>query len=639
MLIHALAGRSGGGTGAHSRGPVTTQALPVITRAALGLALIGALAVPAVAQSSLTTEVPVERMRWIADRDGVLDVPWGTVLPSLSLAVGLGVSYANDPLTIYRSSGEGRERVAAPVSDRTGAELVAALGVSDFLEFGVSMPMILQQSSNAGGLMLPTTSAAAVGDLRVNGKLGLLRQRQFGFDLAAMISVGFPTATSDTYVGEKAPVAEPGVAISRRFTDAWRATASFGYRARERKTSLVLIVDDELVASVGVGFRLAAVKGPGIELGTTVSAATAAGDAFGSFDRNYVEWKLGGAFSPMPSISVIGGGGLGLAQGFGTPDWRVFAGARFTLSVSDLLSGGGGGDEVEVPELELAKVGTISAAEVKPEATDDDGDGFVGDKDICPNQAETVNGYLDADGCPDQLPDRDGDGRLDPQDTCPDAAEDLDGFADDDGCPELDNDGDGVVDTDDRCPLVAGVAAVAGCPDPDRDGDTVVDRLDNCPDEPGTVDNAGCKAKQLVRLTGDKIEILDAVYFRTDKADIRSKSFKLLDNVAKVLASHPTLSVRVEGHTDDQGNDAHNLDLSQRRAQSVVAYLVKKGIAAERLTAQGFGETAPIADNKSNKGRAANRRVVFAITSGNDGAVIPDPAATPAPATQPTQAP
>lgn len=138
---------------------------------------------------------------------------------------------------------------------------------------------------------------------------------------------------------------------------------------------------------------------------------------------------------------------------------------------------------------------------------------------------------------------------------------------------------------------------------------------------------------------GDKIEILDAVYFRTDKADIRSKSFKLLDNVAGVLKSHPTLTVRVEGHTDSQGDDAHNLDLSQRRAQSVVAYLVKKGVAAERLTAQGFGETAPIADNRTNKGRAANRRVVFAITGGADGTVQPAPTApaTPSePATQPT---
>ena len=119
--------------------------------------------------------------------------------------------------------------------------------------------------------------------------------------------------------------------------------------------------------------------------------------------------------------------------------------------------------------------------------------------------------------------------------------------------------------------------------------------------------------------------------FRTDKADIRSKSFKLLDNIVKVLATHPAINVRVEGHTDTDGDDAHNLDLSQRRAESVVAYLAKQGIDRARLTAQGFGETQPIADNATKKGKAANRRVVFAITSGNDGTVV-EPTA---PAAQP----
>jgi outer membrane protein OmpA-like peptidoglycan-associated protein len=373
--------------------------------------------------------------------------------------------------------------------------------------------------------------------------------------------VGFPSAKDASYIGEAGPVAEPGLVVSRRFTDAWRATASLGYRVRERTASLALVVDDELVAQLGVGFKLAAMSGPAIDLGASLSVATAAGDALGSFDRNYAELKLGGGFSPMPSVAVILGGGVGMSQGFGTPDWRAFAGARFKFSVGDALSGGGGGDEVDVPKLDIKEAGRISREDVPPpKPTDDDGDGFMSDVDACPSQAETVNGYLDNDGCPDVLPDRDKDGRLDEADQCPDEPEDLDGNADEDGCPDPDDDADGVADREDKCPRVPGVVEAGGCPDPDRDGDTVVDRLDNCPDEPGTPANAGCKAKQLVRLTGDKIEILDAVYFRTDKADIRSKSFKLLDNVGKVLATHPAITVRVEGHTDTDGDDAHNLD-------------------------------------------------------------------------------
>ncbi len=604
-------------------------------RWAIGLTLgvaVGGRASSAWAQAPLTTDVPVERMHWTTDTDGVLDVPWGTILPSLSLAAGLGMSYANDPLTIYRDEGDERVRVASPVSGRAGAELTAALGVSDLLEFSLAMPLVLQQSSSAGSLMLPSTSSAGFGDLRLGAKLGVLRQKSFGVDGAATISVGFPSAKDASYIGEAGPVAEPGLVVSRRFTDAWRATASLGYRVRERTASLALVVDDELVAQLGVGFKLAAMSGPAIDLGASLSVATAAGDALGSFDRNYAELKLGGGFSPMPSVAVILGGGVGMSEGFGTPDWRAFAGARFKFSVGDALSGGGGGDEVDVPKLDIKEAGRISREDVPPpKPTDDDGDGFMSDVDACPSQAETVNGYLDNDGCPDVLPDRDKDGRLDEADQCPDEPEDLDGNADEDGCPDPDDDADGVADREDKCPRVPGVVEAGGCPDPDRDGDTVVDRLDNCPDEPGTPANAGCKAKQLVRLTGDKIEILDAVYFRTDKADIRSKSFKLLDNVGKVLATHPEIVVRVEGHTDTDGDDAHNLDLSQRRAESVVAYLAKKGIDRARLTAQGFGETQPIADNTTKKGKAANRRVVFAITAGNDGTVV-EPTA---PAAQP----
>jgi len=95
---------------------------------------------------------------------------------------------------------------------------------------------------------------------------------------------------------------------------------------------------------------------------------------------------------------------------------------------------------------------------------------------------------------------------------------------------------------------------------------------------------------------------------------ILKKSFKLLDNVAAVISSHPDLpAIVVEGHTDDRGDEAHNMDLSQRRAEAVKAYLVTKGIDAAKLEAKGFGPTKPIASNATNKGRSTNRRVEFKI--------------------------
>ena len=162
--------------------------------------------------------------------------------------------------------------------------------------------------------------------------------------------------------------------------------------------------------------------------------------------------------------------------------------------------------------------------------------------------------------------------------------------------------------------------AMAGCPDPDRDGDGVVDRIDNCPTEAGTADHQGCATPQLVQIVDGKRALIESVYFQTDRAMIESKSLKLLTNVAQVLASHPTLRVRVEGHTDSKGNPAYNQGLSQRRAEAVVAFLVKSGIDAGRLEATGYGDTQPVADNKTVMGRATNRRVVFTMLE--DGAGV-----------------
>jgi outer membrane protein OmpA-like peptidoglycan-associated protein len=161
---------------------------------------------------------------------------------------------------------------------------------------------------------------------------------------------------------------------------------------------------------------------------------------------------------------------------------------------------------------------------------------------------------------------------------------------------------------------------MGGCPDPDRDGDTVVDRLDNCPDEPGLPEHQGCKEKELVKIVDGKLELLDVVYFALDAAVIQPKSYPLLDNVARVLKAHGQIAgIRVEGHTDDRGDNAYNTKLSQRRADAVRAYLIKQGIDAGRLEAVGFGEDQPKTTNATVEGRATNRRVEFVIIGGSGG--------------------
>jgi OOP family OmpA-OmpF porin len=112
----------------------------------------------------------------------------------------------------------------------------------------------------------------------------------------------------------------------------------------------------------------------------------------------------------------------------------------------------------------------------------------------------------------------------------------------------------------------------------------------------------------------EKIDIPDKVQFELAKAALKPASHRVLDHVVKVMTDRPGIKkVRIEGHTDISGDAARNRILSQQRAESVVEYLVKKGIARERLEAIGHGPDKPIAPNDTEAGRDANRRVEFTI--------------------------
>src|SRR5438309_72535 len=151
---------------------------------------------------------------------------------------------------------------------------------------------------------------------------------------------------------------------------------------------------------------------------------------------------------------------------------------------------------------------------------------------------------------------------------------------------------------------------------PDRDGDGIPDDDDSCPDQAGPASNHGCpeSLRALVVVAATRIEILEQVQFATGKSRIEPRSYPLLDQVAAVLNSHPDLLlVQVEGHTDNRGSAIYNILLSQSRAEAVAAYLESKGVASSRLRARGFGYGRPIADNATAGGRAANRRVAFAV--------------------------
>ena len=259
-----------------------------------------------------------------------------------------------------------------------------------------------------------------------------------------------------------------------------------------------------------------------------------------------------------------------------------------------------------------------------PEDQDTDGDGILDSKDACPNQPEDFDGVDDEDGCPERVQDQDGDGILDDRDQCPSQPEDRDGFEDLDGCPDLDNDKDGILDKVDVCPMKPEDRDLFededGCPDPDNDQDNILDENDQCPLEPEDYDNDededGCPDlyKSIV-VRQDRIELKQTIYFATDKDRILERSYALLNEVAQALVDNPKINVSIEGHTDNQGPDRYNQDLSERRAASVRRYLIAQGVESSRMVSKGFGESKPIDDNRTAEGRAANRRVEFLILS------------------------
>jgi type IX secretion system PorP/SprF family membrane protein len=217
---------------------------------------------------------------------------------------------------------------------------------------------------------------------------------------------------------------------------------------------------------------------------------------------------------------------------------------------------------------------------------DRDRDEVPDDKDKCPD----VKGLKKFDGCPD----KDNDGIPDDEDKCPDVR----GVKEFEGCP--DTDGDGIQDSEDACVNERGTAEFKGCPDTDKDG--VPDPQDECPQVPGLPEHKGCPAS----FTQEK---LGHVTFETGKATLETSSYSYLDEVIIVLKKYPDTKIRVEGHTDNEGDEANNLTLSQQRAETIKNYFIEKGIRQDRITTTGHGESKPVETNDTAEGRRHNRRV------------------------------
>lgn len=628
--------------------------------------------VAASAQEPLDLSIDVERYRPTPDGSGYVVTESATTLEHLQMAFGLHLNQSDDPVVLRDETGA---RIIGPepnrydgmLDTRTRADLAVGIGFRNRLALGLTLPVVLWQqgfetSAPGPGTLFREPVPNGIGDVAFTLKGVFLARGPVG--IAVVSSLSLPTGSTRSFLGEDEVTASPRLVVE--VADRPVADDAHRVRAALNVGGLVKGVDSfrgvdfgsALTWSAGLAVRPVPFIEIGVDANQTIHGPRVA--------QQPAELLPHLRLVPLDVVRLTLGAGWGLRGGVGAPDRRLFA--SLTLSPRfDRLALDRDGDTIpnaydrcpSVPE-DLDGYGDADGC---PE-DDNDQDGLLDEVDQCPDLPEDLDGRFDLDGCPDL--DDDADGVPEPMDRCPEVPEDRDGFQDLDGCPEADNDGDGILDPVDRCPMAAEVfngfddtdgcpdskqyrdadadgatddvdACPAepedfdrfedddGCPDPDNDGDGWLDAVDLCPNLPetrnGFEDTDGCPDEQpLVAVGAARLNIRDRVFFESDRAVIQAVSHPLLDEVARVILATPSIAqIRIEGHTDSKGGDYYNLRLSQARVRQVMAYLIARGVPAERLQAVGFGESRPIADNATEAGRAANRRVEFVIVRPGGG--------------------
>jgi outer membrane protein OmpA-like peptidoglycan-associated protein len=525
----------------------------------------------------------IQTFKPAAGRSAALTIPDPELPAHGSLTFGLGFDYALRPLTrTLDCSADPSAGFCAPgapvrsqfvlVSDMIQVDVSASLSLFDAISLGIVLPAV--NSTLTDSLEPPGVyrDVHGLGDLRLSADLTVLRGDSalaFGF------VVSLPTGKAETLAAANSWTFLPAGVFRQRIGEV-AISASVGYLVRLRAERAGLEHDDELQAALGLRVPIA---GP-LEARGELRARVGIGGEWPDADENPVEADGALGLRLADSVLLVAGAGAGIwpgREGYGSPDFRAFASVRWEFQPVPCRFGPEDRDGVEDSDY--------------CRDPDNDHDGLDDTRDSCPNDAEDSDGFENEDGCPDF--DNDADGLLDLVDHCPEASEDRDGFEDGDGCPEPDNDADGPLDALDGCPL-----------DPeDMDG---FEDQDGCP-EPGPTPVS-------VSIVEQRILVSERIYFDDGRDTIRQVSMPVLDQVASVIRGlRSGLKVIVEGHTDDAGTPAHNLDLSHRRARAVVEYLRARGVDPERLDYAGLGATKPLGPNDSPEGRALNRRVEFRI--------------------------
>jgi outer membrane protein OmpA-like peptidoglycan-associated protein len=448
---------------------------------------------------------------------------------------------------------------------------MTSVGIGRWFDLSLDIPLHLMQSGDSiqGFREQPLAAdVTTLGDIRIIPRFRLFTTRDDADDngvaIALIADVSAPTGDPEAYAGDDGFRANPKVAFDAYFGSGHSFAMNVGYRIRPQAGFGTLTIDDAVTLATGMNVHVAGPFSLSGEIFGSIGTAGADGAEEIPFEATVAARILSRYFT------FQAGGGTGITGGVGAPDWRL-----------------------------------VSSLGLRTEPNPDrDADGLLNRADSCPRGAEDFDGFQDEDGCPDV--DNDNDGFIDSSDQCPMEAGVLETM----GCPANaalpgDADGDGFVDLQDACPIdaedVDGVEDTDGCPENDRDADGIDDREDYCPDQPGTLALRGCPT--------DVQDYTLVVTFELDGNELDPADRQQLDRLVTNFATYPSGSrLVVEGHTDNQGNDAHNNALSQRRAETVRDYLVAAGVPSSAITLEFYGATRPLAPNTSRENRAENRR-------------------------------
>ena len=472
----------------------------------------------------------------------------------------LGYSHKSLVMESKTSSNLDRDLVA----NRLDFDLYGSIGFGKWFDFGLTLPIVLYQGGE--GYLNEDLKHFGVGDLTIYPRVHLWGLDNQLFDIAVILETSFPTGNGvDKFMGSSNVTFSPTLALSTRFK-IFRAALNFYYMVKEKQQIGNLVIDDEL----GIKLATAVSVHKDVDVMADFVMRSRASNYFKQMNESPMTINVGTkGYMLNRDLEVGGGAGFGLTEGFGNPVFHVFGQVTYHISFANKK-------KVEPQPKPQPKLVVKPQPQPKPKPqpqpkpappADQDKDGIPDKDDNCPKIANADQKDTDGDKLGDVCDDDiDGDNIPNEKDDCKLEAENLNQFEDEDGCPDI---------------------------KPQK------------------------KKMKHIEIKKNKIVVKSKIFFALNSARINKKSFSTLDEVYEILKSNPEIEMVIEGHTDIIGDHDNNVKLSQRRADSVMKYIVKKGIAKEKLSAIGYGPDKPLSEGNTRKDHEMNRRVEFKVVFKN----------------------